>query len=152
MHRAQEHGSFTRLLPHRVRCAAAPPAAAPRLHRPLTRPAQRAQALALRTGLLNLQVAALQIAACNAGMKTVTKRNLHAAMAINNFRHAKRPARSAIYRGRTDARRANSSAGLAAYNHQVNGLGGAEANMRMAVTVGLGVLAAAQAVQENSSL
>ena len=46
------------------------------------------QALALRCGLLNLQVAALQVAACNAGMKTQTKRNLHAAMALNNFRHA----------------------------------------------------------------
>ena len=83
-----EHGSLTRLLPHRVRAAATPPARAPRTSRALTRPALRAQALALRTGLLNLQVAALQIAACNAGMKTVTKRNLHAAMAINNFRHA----------------------------------------------------------------
>ena len=74
------------LLRTAARRAAPLPAAATRLSRPLTRPA-RAQALALRCGLLNLQVAALQVAACNAGMKTVTKRNLHAAMAINNFRH-----------------------------------------------------------------
>ena len=75
------------LLRTAARRAAPLPAAATRLSQPLTRPA-RAQALALRCGLLNLQVAALQVAACNAGMKTVTKRNLHAAMAINNFRHA----------------------------------------------------------------
>jgi hypothetical protein len=61
-------------------------------------------------------------------VKTQTKRNLHAAMALNNF----------------------SSAGLAMYNAKTNGLGGNEANMRMAVTVGLGLLAAAQAVQESA--
>ena len=60
-------------------------------------------------------------------MKTTTKRNLHAAMALNNF----------------------SSAGLALFNSKNNGLGGSEANMRMAVTVGLGLLAAAQAAQES---
>ena len=84
----------------------------------------------MRCGLLNLQVAALQVAACNAGMKTETKRNLHAAMALNNF----------------------SSAGLAVYNQANNGLSGKEAHTRMAVTVGLGLLAAAQAVKENGSL
>ena len=38
------------------------------------------------------------------------------------------------------------------YNAANNGLGGNEAHMRMAVTMGLGVLAAAQAVQENGAL
>lgn len=67
------------------------------------------------------------MAACNADMKTGTKRNLHAAMALNNF----------------------SSAGLAYYNSTKNGLGGNEAQIRMGVTLALGALAAAQAVQES---
>ena len=95
------------------------------------------------------------MAACNAGMKTQTKRNLHAAMAINNFRHASArlpPEQPSAAQTNATAHPPCSSAGLAMYNAANNGLGGNEAHMRMAVTVGLGVLAAAQAVQENASL
>ena len=96
------------------------------------------------------------MAACNAGMKTVTKRNLHAAMAINNFRHAPRAAHTRnILQANgcfPPSSQHNSSAGLAAYNSANNGMNSSEAHIRMAVTVGLGVLAAAQAVQENNSL
>ncbi len=126
------------------------------------------KALALRCGLLNLQVAALQVAACNADMKarvaalpcepasvpaemlcqrgasvptrtcadssarpqTMTKRNLHAAMAVNNF----------------------SSAALAMHNSKNNGLASNEANARMAVTVCLGALAAVTAMKEHNDM
>ena len=62
--------------------------------------------------------------------QTKTKRNLHAAMALNNF----------------------SSAGLAMYNAQNNGLASNEANARMAVTVCLGALAAVTAMKEHNAL
>ena len=70
------------------------------------------------------------MAACSANMKTETKRNLHAAMAINNF----------------------SSAGLALHNAANNGLDSKEAHIRTGVTLALGALAAAQAAKEHSEL
>lgn len=45
-----------------------------------------------------------------------------------------------------------SSAGLAFYNQKENGLSSSEAHIRTAVTLGLGILAAASAVKEHSQL
>lgn len=76
------------------------------------------------------QVAALQVAAASADMKTQTKRNLHAAMALNNF----------------------SSAALAQYNAKHNGLSSSEAQTRTLVTLALGAYAAFAAVKEHGEL
>jgi hypothetical protein len=62
--------------------------------------------------------------------QTETKRNLHVAMAVNNF----------------------SSAILAHHNKTHNGLDSKEHGLRTMVTLGLGVLAAASAMKEQSQL